>query len=195
MNTIINAITSAKEMIKDFCKTNQVRLNEEILATPVKGLSEFFEGRDQSGFNLTREEILEDLDGSEAMVIVDDLTEKSVILYDEEKMVSLAFDDQAQIFIHEYLHFYEALDIYESEGLLEYSDPVDDEAEDELISLLIFFYSEMKIEDGLQNLVAHINPQKLLNAYEDKEIARCMLEKLYNGCVGRNEVVKRLQIR
>ena len=192
MNTITNAINAAQKMIRTFCVINKIHLEENILEIPVKGLTEFFVGRDQSGFNLCLEEVLEDLDGSESMIIVDDLTEKPVILYDENKMNSLEFDDQAQIFVHEHLHYYEALDAY-NEGLFGSDNPAAEEAEDEIISLLIFFYSDRTIEEGLQELASRINPHRLLDAYEDKEVARCMLKQL--NTIGRCEVLKRLQVR
>ena len=192
-NTLTNAITAAKDMIKLFCEVNKIDLNKEILEMPVKGINEFFEGRDQSGNNLSLEEVIDDLDGSEAMVFVDDITQKPVVIYDDKKLNALAFDDQTQIFIHEHLHFYEAIDAFNSEGLCEYGDPAAEEAEDELISILIFFYPDIEIEEGLADFVNRINPKVLMDSYEDRAVARCMLKQL--NTIGRCEVLKRLQVR
>lgn len=192
MYTISNAITQAKQKIISFCLINQIELNPKILDTPVKGLNEFFENRDNSVKSYSIEEAIDELADSESMIITDDFTEMPVILFDEAKMNELDFDEQVQIFIHEYLHYYEAIQLYEKEGFVDFINPADEEAEDEIISILINLYHNKKIEDSLPNLAKRINAKKIIVSYNDVEIAISMLEKVHT--IGLNEIAKKLQI-
>lgn len=184
----------AQKRLLQFCIINNIALNQEILEIPVKGIDDFFKNRDQSGENLSKEEVLDDLADSESMIIIDDITLRPVILVDEAKMFKLDTEDQVQIIIHEYLHFYDVINSYFFFETYDFSsDSVDDEAEDELISILISKYYDKTIEEGLYLLNRSINSKKLLEAYNDKEIPKSMLKKLHT--IGETDILRRLQVR
>ena len=67
------AIESAKTRIREFCKINNLHLNEDILKLPVMEVEEYLtEGGYEDKANdqhISREEIMHDLNGSEAYVL------------------------------------------------------------------------------------------------------------------------------
>lgn len=167
-----NAIETAKARIRTFCRVNRIFLNEEILEVPVYGIKSFFEGREQSEDHITEADIVKAIGDSEAYYLeVDEMTGAPAIVYDERKMDELDFEDKVQIIIHEFLHYYEAVD---TNLLLAYlktreereQDDKENEAETEAISFLINLYYLYRVEMGL-TFLATMNLEKIKADYKD----------------------------
>lgn len=173
---INNVINTAKELISNFCQVNHLSLNEDILEVPVYEIKDFFIGRDQSGENYSEEEARNDLGNSEAFFLqVDDLTGKPAILYDKGRLESLAFKEQVQTLIHEFLHYNGSMENYFDYSL---EKALESEAEIEALSFLITFYSNCEIEEGLENLSEKVDPEVLSDSYE-AGFGELILRKIY----------------
>ena len=184
-----NVIETAKARIARFCEVNHIALNEELLNVPVYEIKEFFVGRDQSEGNFTEEEARYDLGDSEAYCLLDDLTSKPVILYDTKHMEAYGdFEDKVQVIIHEFMHYKEVI-----EGALEDDSEQDPapcggllpteeqelEAIAEALSYVITCYPEIDLNEGFDQLSLTIDIEALLTAYEDVDIGRKILRKIF----------------
>lgn len=175
-------IETAKRNVRQFCKVNKIALNEKILSVPVYSIEEFFEGRDQTGFNYCEAEARNDLGKSEAFYLqIDDLTGESVIIYDKERMEVLDFGEKVQIIVHEFLHYHEA------KGNILLSE-LEAEAEAEVLSIVIAFYANNELEDGLELLLERADLKDILNSYDNKSLGKMMLRKINE--ITRTEVKK-----
>ena len=155
-----NIITQAQYRIRSFSKVNNIELNEEMFEVPLESAREYAQN-----MGYTLEDVLEDLGGREAMFVdFFPFALKRVIVYDESKFNTGDEDEEIQIIIHEYLHFNEASD---------------DEAEDEVLSIIIAFESDKPFDEGLKSARSKLSLEKLKAMYvQDPELPFNMDRKL-----------------
>ena len=153
-------IEQAQARIRKFAEVNNIRLNEERFKIPFQSVREYAEE-----WGYTCEEVLDELNGSEAMVVdFFPFSLELVIVYDESKFNNGDEEEEFQIIIHEYLHF--------NEG-------AEDEAEDEVLSMIIALESDKPFEEGLRNVREMLSLERLKEMYVDKpELAYSMSRKL-----------------
>lgn len=175
MTNINKAIESAQKRIREFCKINNIHLNEDILKLPVMEVEEYLkEGGYEDKANdqhISREEIMHDLNGSEAYVLeVDEKSQQPVIIYLKDRIEQEDFDGQVVIFIHEFLHYVD----------LKLCRLQDDEleAEVEVLAMVIALYYDRDWEDGLDELSIRFQVDRATTKKE-KNFCEVMLRKMF----------------
>ena len=177
----MSIFSEATRRVRLFAMVNGFLANEEILNCPIISNEDFFVGRDTSGMNYSPEELANDMGESEAIIIIDDMTGTPVIIYDEKQFAEMSENEKILVIIHEILHYKEA----EERNLKIPSEEerVEDEAELEILSLIITLGYDKHFENARKHLKEERNLKAIAATYREREIGEAMLRKIHTVTV------------